>query len=219
FEIRTLRSRAVPGHEITTVGAGHSRISEALRMLVTNSWQSFTVLGRRLGYLELGARVLGSGSRTTEFSRNSSLCSMEEAMGGNFSRFWVALCLTLAAPLSVSNCWAQQLDTETNSKMPAPKPQEPQVAPPGAPVPAQIITGRKAFVSNLGADTSLILPDHYSGGTDRAYNQFYAAMKGWGRYELVAVPADADLILALSWLAPIGPTDVFQGRGGSVLDP
>src|SRR5262249_58007268 len=97
--------------------------------------------------------------------------------------------------------------------MPAPKPQEPQVASPGAPVPAQIITGRKAFVSNLRADTSLILPNHYSGGTDRAYNQFYAAMKGWGRYELVAVPADADLILALSLVAPIGPTDAFQRSG------
>src|SRR5262249_15893436 len=141
---------------------------------------------------------------------------MEEPMGGNFSRFWIALCLTLAtAPLSVPDCRAQQLDTETNSKTPAPREPEPYVAPPAAPVPAQIITGRKAFVSNLGADTSLILPAHYSGGPDRAYNQFYAAMKSWGRYELVSAPADADLILTLSWVAP--PTDVFQGR--SELDP
>src|SRR5215472_5200230 len=145
---------------------------------------------------------------------------MEEAMGGNFSRFWIALCLTLAtAPLSVPDCRAQQLDTETNSKTPAPRQPEPYVAPPAAPVPAQIVTGRKAFVSNLGADTSLILPDHYSGGPERAYNEFYAALKSWGRYELVAAPANADLILALSWVAPIGPTDVLQGRGGSVLDP
>jgi|SRR5215472_8938337 len=147
---------------------------------------------------------------------------MEEAMGEKVSRLWIALCFTLAAaPLSVSNCWAQQLDTETNSKMPAPKAQEPYVAPPApaAPVPAQIITGKKAFVSNLGADTSLILPDHYSGGPDRAYNQFYAAMKSWGRYELVSAPADADLILTLAWVAPPGPSDVFQGKGGSARDP
>jgi hypothetical protein len=44
-------------------------------------------------------------------------------------------------------------------------------------------------------------------------------MKSWGRYELVAVPSDADLILALSWAARIGTTDVFNGRGGSLLDP
>ena len=141
-------------------------------------------------------------------------------MRGNVCRFWIALCLILAAaPLSVPDCRAQQSDTGTDSRPSTPKPAEGYVSPPTAPVPAQIVTGRKAFVSNLGADTSLILPDHYSGGPERAYNQFYAALKSWGRYELVAVPTDADLILALSWVAPIGPTDVFQGRGGSVLDP
>ena len=141
-------------------------------------------------------------------------------MGRNFSRFWIALCFMLtAAPLPASNCWTQQLETETNSKTPAPRQPEPYLAPPAAPVPAQIITGRKAFVSNLGADTSLILPDHYSGGPERAYNEFYAALKSWGRYELVSVPGDADLILALSWVAPVGTTGVFQGSGGSQLDP
>lgn len=140
-------------------------------------------------------------------------------MEGNVRRFWIALCFTLtAALLSVSNCWAQPLDTQTNSNTPAPKQPETYVAP-AAPVPAQIIAGRKAFVSNLGADTSLILPDHYSGGRDRAYDQFYAAMKSWGRYELVSAPADADLILALAWVAPPGPSQVFQGKGGSALDP
>ena len=74
-------------------------------------------------------------------------------------------------------------------------------------------------MSNLGADTSLILPDHYSGGPDRAYNQFYAAMKSWGRYDLVSAPADADLILSLAWVAPPGPSDVFNGKGGSLIEP
>jgi len=35
----------------------------------------------------------------------------------------------------------------------------------------------------------------FSGGPDRAYNQFYAAMKTWGRFEIVGSPAEADLLL------------------------
>ena len=34
----------------------------------------------------------------------------------------------------------------------------------------------------------------FSGRSDRIYRQFYAAMKNWGRYELVSAPADADLV-------------------------
>ena len=139
---------------------------------------------------------------------------------GNVSRFWIALFLILAAAfLSAPGGWAQQLDTEMNSRLPATQEAEPPALPPAAPVPAQIIAGRKVFVSNLGADTSLILPDHYRGGPDRAYNQFYAAMKSWGRYELLPAPTGADLILTLAWVAPPGPSDVFQGRGGSARDP
>ncbi len=58
-----------------------------------------------------------------------------------------------------------------------------------APLPAQIFTAKKVFVSNGGGDTL----DYYSGGPDRAYNELYAALKGWRRYELVATPADAEL--------------------------
>jgi hypothetical protein len=46
----------------------------------------------------------------------------------------------------------------------------------------------------------------YSGGPNRAYNQFYAAMKSWGRYELVSAPADADLVFE------IGFTDKYEGQ-------
>lgn len=35
--------------------------------------------------------------------------------------------------------------------------------------------------------------DVYSGGQDRAYNEVYAALKSWGKYELVGTPAEADL--------------------------
>jgi hypothetical protein len=35
---------------------------------------------------------------------------------------------------------------------------------------------------------------------NRPYNQFYEAMKTWGRHELVSSPADADLVLEISWI-------------------
>jgi hypothetical protein len=57
---------------------------------------------------------------------------------------------------------------------------------PAAPLPSQILTAKKVFISNAGV------------GTDSAYNEFYAAIKSWGRYELVAAPADADLVLEIS---------------------
>jgi hypothetical protein len=137
----------------------------------------------------------------------------------NVSRFWTALFVTLAAALlSAPGSLAQQLDTEMNSRMPATQEAEPPALPPAAPVPAQIIAGRKVFVSNLGADMSLILPDHYTGGPDRPYNQFYAAMKSWGRYELLPAPAGADLILTLAWVAPLGPAYINHGSGGSWPD-
>ena len=44
-------------------------------------------------------------------------------------------------------------------------------------------------------------------------------MKSWGRYELVAAPADADLILELHFAAPTGAVDVTNGSGGSAQHP
>src|SRR6266478_3790075 len=63
-----------------------------------------------------------------------------------------------------------------------------------APIPAQILTAKKVFIANGGGDESRYEAASYSGGPDRAYNEFYAAMKTWGRYELVAAPGDADLV-------------------------
>lgn len=61
-----------------------------------------------------------------------------------------------------------------------------------APLPSQIVTAKKIFISNTGGgfDSSA-----WSGGPDRIYNEFYAAMKSWGRYEFVSAPGDADLVL------------------------
>jgi len=83
-----------------------------------------------------------------------------------------------------------QLLNAQQSKGPAP-----------APVPAQITAAQKVFISNAGGESLETVIDEtvFNGGPDRPYNEFYAAIKSWGRYELVSSPADADLVLEISW--------------------
>lgn len=70
-----------------------------------------------------------------------------------------------------------------------------------APVPPQIPAAHKVFISNGGGvsldDVLQMTVAH--GGPDRPYNEFYAAMKSWGRYDLVSSPSDADLVLKISF--------------------
>lgn len=66
---------------------------------------------------------------------------------------------------------------------------------PTAPIPSQILTAKKVFIANGGGDESRFDAPSFSGGPDRLYNEFYASVKSWGRYELVSSPADADLVL------------------------
>ena len=70
-----------------------------------------------------------------------------------------------------------------------------------APVPPQIAAAQKVFISNGGGATlnDALGTTVVSGGPDRAYNEFYAAMKGWGRYDLVDSPAGADLVFQVSF--------------------
>ncbi|MFZ0277421.1 MAG: hypothetical protein WA254_21270 [Candidatus Sulfotelmatobacter sp.] len=70
-----------------------------------------------------------------------------------------------------------------------------------APVPAQIAAAQKVFISNAGGASLETVIDEtvFNGGPDRPYNEFYAAMKSWGRYEIVSSPADADLVFEISW--------------------
>jgi len=69
---------------------------------------------------------------------------------------------------------------------------------PPAPIPQQIVTAKKVFIANGGGDESLIFDSpQYSGGPDRLYNEFYAAIKSWGRYELVNAPGEADLVFEI----------------------
>jgi hypothetical protein len=63
---------------------------------------------------------------------------------------------------------------------------------PDAPVPARIISAKTIFISNGGE-----LVNWYHAKQNRTYNQFYAAMKNWGRYEIVSDPGDAGLIFEI----------------------
>ncbi len=79
-----------------------------------------------------------------------------------------------------------------------------------APLPAQIYSGKKVFVSNAGGDNNHL----YSGEPARLYNQFYTALKSWGRYELAASPAEADLVFEVSFRNPFIGEQVSGGGGG-----
>lgn len=101
--------------------------------------------------------------------------------------------------------------------------QSPQEAP-AAPVPSQITSAKRVFLSNAGEETNYWINRKalYSGGPNRAYNQLYAAMKSWGQYELVSTPAEADLVFQIHFEAkPLhdeSPTDHNQFRL-LILDP
>ena len=82
-----------------------------------------------------------------------------------------------------------------------------------APVPVQIAKAKSVFVSNAGAD---VVGSSYSGGVDRPYNQFYAEMKSWGRYELTSAPAGSDLIFELSFTTQVG-IDASNGTSGRAV--
>jgi len=85
---------------------------------------------------------------------------------------------------------------------------------PAAPVPPAIFAAKKIFLANAGADSGLF-PHPFSGNPDRAYNQFYAALKASDRWQLVSSPSDADLVLELRLTAPYGPKDPDKQKGTS----
>jgi hypothetical protein len=72
-----------------------------------------------------------------------------------------------------------------------------------APVPPQIFTSKKVFISNAGYDSTSRVAFKNGGDLNQPYNQFYSAVKNWGRYELVATPADADLVFEIRFTAPL----------------
>jgi len=90
----------------------------------------------------------------------------------------------------------------------------PQLIPPMGPIPAAIPAAKKLFLANGGADAGLF-PHPFSGSVARGYDEFYTALKGMGRYELVSSPMQADLVLEFRLLAPMGPANADKSKGAA----
>jgi hypothetical protein len=72
------------------------------------------------------------------------------------------------------------------------------------PIPTQLLTSKRVFISNAGSTIG-------KAPVNLAYNEFYAYMKSWGKYELVSAPADSDLIFEIHFVAAGSP--FFGTRG------
>jgi hypothetical protein len=68
---------------------------------------------------------------------------------------------------------------------------------PPAPLPAVIRDAKKVFLTN-------------GGGSNLAYDAFYADMKNWGKYQIVGSPDEADLIVELAYWVEHGGTHVWS---------
>jgi hypothetical protein len=64
-----------------------------------------------------------------------------------------------------------------------------------APVPPMIGGAKNVFIANSGEEGDLCEQQTWhAGGMNRTYNEFYAAMKSWGRFNIVTLPAEADIV-------------------------
>jgi hypothetical protein len=89
---------------------------------------------------------------------------------------------------------------------------------PTAPVPAQILSAKKVFISNGGVNgNSRVILFLKMLDFNQPYNQFYAAIKNWGRFELVTAPADADLVFRIRFTLPFS-NDVDSQLDLAILD-
>ena len=95
-----------------------------------------------------------------------------------------------------------------------PAPLAPPVPSVMAPVPPLLLSAKKIFISNAGADSGLF-PHPFTGDPDRAYNEFYLNIESWGHYQVVASPAEADLVFELQLTAPNGPSNANKQNGAS----
>ena len=65
------------------------------------------------------------------------------------------------------------------------------------PVPPEVLSGHRVFLSNAGA------APNFPGTAEEAYNTVAAALKAWGHYELVESPEQADLLFKLREISPV----------------
>jgi len=119
------------------------------------------------------------------------------AGGRSMSRIGWGLYAAMCIVLSATTLIAQQ-----------PAPQQ------DGPIPPAITAAKSIFVSNAGADSGLF-PEPFTGDANRGYNQFYAALKASGKYELAGDPSEADLVLELQLTAPNGPSKGSKVNGAS----
>jgi hypothetical protein len=87
-----------------------------------------------------------------------------------------------------------------------------QQQPAGAPVPPAILSARTIFISKASGYSFVPMVT-----ADQPYNDFYAAMKDWGRYQVVGSPTDADLIIEIRLECASGPCN--WGLEATILDP
>ena len=69
---------------------------------------------------------------------------------------------------------------------------------PSAPLPAALLSAQKVFIANGGAEPVLARDFSNAGLTNEPYTSVYAALAGWGHWQIVASPAGADLVLVVS---------------------
>jgi hypothetical protein len=67
--------------------------------------------------------------------------------------------------------------------------------PPAAPIPTQILASKRVFISHGEAGE-----ENWLGIRDLTYNEFYALIKNWGRWEIASSPADADLVFEIRYV-------------------
>ena len=72
-----------------------------------------------------------------------------------------------------------------------------------APIPSQLTTASKVFLSNAGEETNEL--------TERAYTQIFNGLTQGQHYQLVSSPASADLIFELHYIAQLGQINVANG--------
>ncbi len=84
---------------------------------------------------------------------------------------------------------------------------------PPAPLPAQIVGAKRVFIANAGQELNprADFYGEYSGGINRTYNQFYSALKNWGRYDLVSAPGDCDLVFEIRFTDAMTAASVYKG--------
>lgn len=101
------------------------------------------------------------------------------------------------------------------------KGQDPKTTVQAAPIPSQISAAKRVFIANAGGDERAYEEPLFKGGPNRAYDQFYAALKAWGHFELLTSPSDANLLLEIRFSYPVAAREVVNGNtlGGLAFDP